>query len=151
MSQNRNQLAYQEAAVRNATTVELVIMLHDVLGRDLHSAIAAMEAKDIEARSAKLKHAFLALAQLENTLNMEVDGVEKISRFYTMARGQMLKSQVQQDPGVLRELAGFVADMRGAWAEVSGRERGGGEVGNVPQISKSSYKTAEVSGASWKA
>ena len=74
MNANRNQLAYQEAAVRNASAIELVIMLYDILARDLHGAIEAMEAGNIELRSAKLKHGFLALQQLEGTLNMDEGG-----------------------------------------------------------------------------
>ena len=51
--------------MRNASAIELVIMLYDILARDLHGAIDAMEAGNIELRSAKLKHGFLALQQLE--------------------------------------------------------------------------------------
>ena len=51
MNAKRNQLAYQEAAVRNASPIELVIMLYDILARDLHAAIEAMEAGNIELRS----------------------------------------------------------------------------------------------------
>src|SRR5882672_891526 len=104
MTVNRNQLAYQEAAVGNANPIELVIMLYDVLARDLHGAIEAMEAGNIELRSAKLKHGFLALQQLEGSLNM--DGGEmatSMSRYYSMLRAQMMKAQIQQDAGMLRE------------------------------------------------
>ena len=49
-------------------------MLYDILARDLHGAIEAMEAGNIELRSAKLKHGFLALQQLEGSLNMDEGG-----------------------------------------------------------------------------
>ncbi len=87
MNAKQNQLAYQEAAVRNANPIDLVIMLYDILARDLHSAIEAMEAGNIELRSAKLKHGFLALQQLEGSVNM--DGGEmatSMSRYYSMLR-----------------------------------------------------------------
>ena len=74
MVTNRNQLAYQEVAVGNANAIELVVMLYDILAQDLHRAIEAMEAGDIELRSAKLKHGFLALQQLEGSLNMDEGG-----------------------------------------------------------------------------
>ena len=48
MNPNRNQLAYQEAAVRNANAIDLVVMLYDILASDLHGAIDAMEAGNIE-------------------------------------------------------------------------------------------------------
>ncbi len=74
MNRNQHQLAYQEAAVRNASSVELVIILYDILARDLQGAIQALEAGKIEARTAKLKHGFLALQQLEGTLDLDGGG-----------------------------------------------------------------------------
>ncbi len=123
MNANRNQLAYQEAAVRNASAIELVIMLYDILARDLHAAIVAMEAGNIELRSAKVKHGFLALQQLEGTLNMEEGGdlATHMSRFYSMLRRQMMKAQVDQDGGILRELVQLLFSVREAWAELNSR------------------------------
>jgi flagellar secretion chaperone FliS len=122
MNAKQNQLAYQEAAVRNANPIDLVIMLYDILARDLHSAIEAMEAGNIELRSAKLKHGFLALQQLEGSLNM--DGGEmatSMSRYYSMLRAQMMKAQIQQDAGVLRELVQLLFSVREAWDELNSR------------------------------
>jgi flagellar protein FliS len=151
MSQNKNQLAYQEAAVRNADAAELVIMLHDILVRDLHAAIAAIETKDIEKRSAKLKHGFLVLARLEGALNMEEDGAEKIARFFVMARAQMMKAQAQQDADILRELAGLVAENREAWVQAHSRHKRGDESMAPAAVRKAGYEMVESSGASWKA
>ena len=123
MTVNRNQLAYQEAAVGNANPIELVIMLYDVLARDLHGAIEAMEAGNIELRSAKLKHGFLALQQLEGSLNMD-DGGEMavtMSRYYSMLRAQMMRAQIEQDAAVLRELVQLLFSVREAWVELNSR------------------------------
>src|SRR5882724_2312981 len=120
MTTHRNQLAYQEAAARDASTGELVITLHDILTRDLHGAVTALEAQDIETVATKLKHGYLALARLEGALNMEQEGTEKIARFYGLTRELMLKAQIQRDPSTLRQLIGFVNDMREAWVEVQG-------------------------------
>jgi flagellar protein FliS len=123
MNAKRNQLAYQEAAVRNASAIELVIMLYDILARDLHAAIEAMEAGNIELRTAKVKHGLLALQQLEGTLNMDAGGelATNMSRFYSMMRGQMLKAQIRQDAAVLRELIQLLFSVREAWVELSNR------------------------------
>ena len=120
---NRNQLAYQEAAVGNANAIELVIMLYDILARDLHGAIEAMEAGNIELRSAKLKHGFLALQQLEGSLNMDGGGelAANMSRYYSMLRAQMIKAQIEQDAGVLRELVQLLFSVREAWVDLNGR------------------------------
>jgi len=123
MNPNRTQVAYQEAAVRNANAIELVIMLYDILARDLHGAIEAMESGNIEARSAKIKHGFLSLQQLEGSLPMEEGGdlAADMSRFYSMLRAQMMKAQVQQDPAILRELIQLLFSVREAWVELNNR------------------------------
>ena len=124
MNPNRTQVAYQEAAVRNANAIELVIMLYDILARDLHGAIEAMEAGNIEARSTKLKHGFLALQQLEGTLPIDEGGdlAAGMSRFYSMLRSQMMKAQIQQDPAILRELIQLLFSVREAWVELNNRQ-----------------------------
>ena len=123
MNAKRNQLAYQEAAVRNASAIELVIILYDVLARDLHDAIAAMERGHIEGRSAKLKHGLLALQQLEGSLNLDEGGelATQMSRFYSMLRSQIMKAQIEQDGEILRELVQLLFSVREAWAELNSR------------------------------
>jgi len=153
MTTHRNQLAYQESVVRNASLGELVITLHDILARDLHAGIGAIEAKDAQTLAAKTKHGFLVLARLEGSVNTDIEGAEKIARFYVMVREQMLKGQVRRDSAILRQLAGFVTDMREAWAEVQGREEG---VKPAPESFAQvhhhpGHEVAEAAAASWKA
>jgi flagellar secretion chaperone FliS len=151
MTNYKNQLAYQEAAARDASVGELVITLHDILTRDLHAAISAIETGDLQTVAAKLKHGYLALARLEGALNLEQEGTEKIARFYTMSREQMLKAQVQRDPAILRQLIGFVNDMREAWVEVQGREQSENP-GTLEKISSAAYAVSEISASTgWKA
>jgi flagellar protein FliS len=150
MTTPRNQLAYQEAAVGNASVGELVVTLHDILSRDLHAAIAALDTCDIETVAAKLKHGYLALARLEGALNLDEPGTEKIAHFYGMAREQMLQAQAQRDPSILRQLAGLVGDMRSAWVEVQGRVEPAAP-STLTEISNMTHAVAEISAAGWKA
>jgi flagellar secretion chaperone FliS len=154
MNANRNQLAYQEAAVRNANAIDLVIMLYDILARDLHGAIEAMESGNIEVRTARLKHGFLALQQLEGSLQMDEGGelAVDMSRFYAMLRNQMLKAQVEKDPGVLRELIQLLFSVREAWVEVNNRPAEAAVA--LAQSSTPSRLVADpeqIQTASWKA
>jgi flagellar protein FliS len=123
MNANRTQIAYQEAAARNANSIELVVMLYDILSRDLQGAIEAMESGNIELRTAKLKHGFLALQQLEGSMDLEQGGdfVSNLSRFYSMLRSQMMTAQIRKDPAVLRELIQLLFSVREAWTEVNTR------------------------------
>ncbi len=150
MNPNRTQVAYQEAAVRNANAIELVIMLYDILARDLHGAIEAMEAGNIEARTARLKHGFLALQQLEGTLRMEEGGdlAVGMSRFYSMMRDQIMKAQVQQDPAILRELIQLLFSVREAWVEVNTRQAATAASGTAQP---STSAPEQMQSASWKA
>ncbi len=128
--------------MRNASPIELVIILYDVLARDLHEAIAAMESGKIEGRSAKLKHGFLALQQLEGSLNMDEGGelATQMSRFYSMLRSQMLKAQLQQDAGILRELIELLFTVREAWAELNSRLAAAPEVPAAQAASSANWK-----------
>jgi flagellar protein FliS len=154
MTRNRPQLAYQESAVRNASPAELVIILYDILTRDLQGAIEAMEAGKIEARTAKLKHGFLVLQQLEGTLDLEGGGefATNLSRFYSMIRGQMMTAQFQKDPAILRQLIQLLFNVREAWVEVSSRQNPmpvpAPEV--VPPV-RQSGEEPETKTSSWKA
>ena len=153
MSRPNNQLAYQEAAVRNAGPVDLVIILYDILARDLQGAIAAMEARDIEKRGAKIKHGFLALQQLEGTLNMEAGGelAKNMARFYSMMRKQMIQAEAAQDPAVLQELIQLLFSVREAWVEVKGKQEPAGTEQPAFPPAKSAYEQPAVQSASWKA
>ena len=150
MNPNRTQVAYQEAAVRNANPIELVIMLYDILARDLHGAIEAMEASNIETRTTKLKHGFLALQQLEGSLPIEEGGdlAAGMSRFYSMLRAQMMKAQVQKDPAILRELIQLLFSVREAWVELNSRQAVTQEVATAPA---STSAPEQLQSASWKA
>jgi flagellar protein FliS len=148
MTAYRNQLAYQEAAVRSASAVELIIILYDILSRDLHAAIEAIEGGNIELRSAKLK-------QLEGSLNRDEGGemATNMSRFYSMLRGQMMKAQIQQDADILRELVQLLFSVREAWVELSGR-LGAPALAPTAQAPSRVSNTSDVpsaGAASWKA
>ena len=115
-----------------------------------------MEAGDIEIRSAKLKHGFLALQQLEGTLNMDEGGKlgTNMSHFYSMLRSQMMKAQIQQDREVLRELVPLLFSVREAWVEVNNRLAAPAEVAieqSPMPAPKPSQEPGQIQTANWKA
>ena len=135
----------------SGTFVPAVDIYEDEHSITLKVEVPGMDEKDIEAVAAKLKHGYLALARLEGALNLEQEGTEKIARFYGMAREQMLKAQALRDPAILRQLVGFVNDMREAWVEVQGREKSE-QPGTLSQISNTAYAVTEIAAAAgWKA
>ena len=150
MSTWNTQLAYQEAAVRNAGPVDLIIILYDILVRDLQKAIAAMEAGQIELRTRHIKHGLLALQQLEGTLDREKGGdlTASMLRFYSVMRAQMVKAQAQQDPAVLRESIRLLFTVREAWVEMKAKL-----ASSAPEPARpsrpSAYDEVEVRSSSW--
>jgi flagellar protein FliS len=120
MKRNQTELAYLRAAVQNASSVGLLIILFDQLISDLKRAIAAMESRDVETRSAELKHGFLVLAQLQGSLDMENGGEAAVhfSRFYSTVRAGMMQAHIKASPEVLVHQIGLLLEVRQAWQQV---------------------------------
>jgi len=120
MKRTQTELAYLRAAVQNASSVGLVIILFDQLIVDLKRAIAAMENRDVETRGAELKHGFLVLAQLQGSLDMENGGEAAVhfSRFYSAVRAGMMEAHIKASPEILVRQIGLLLDVRQAWQQV---------------------------------
>jgi flagellar protein FliS len=150
MNTPNSQVAYQEAAVRNGGPIDLIIVLYDILSRDLQRAVAAMQAGNIEERTRHLKHGFLALQQLDATLNLEEGGalVTSMARFYDMLRTQMMSAQVRQDPAVLQNLQDLLFSVREAWTELKAKLSSAG-LAQSRRSAGSAFGDPEVRSSSW--
>jgi flagellar protein FliS len=120
MSSRQTELSYRRAAVQNASSVGLIIILYDLLIQDLKQAMDAIAKKDIEGRSAAIKHAFLVLQQLEGSLDKENGGeaANHLSRFYSVMRGRILQAHIKISSEILSEQVALVLDVRQAWQQV---------------------------------
>ena len=108
------------AAVENASAAGLVIILFDLLVNDMKNAIAAMAAEDIEKRTAELKHGFLVLQQLQESVDMDNggDAAKHFSDFYSAIRCKMLEAQLKKSPEILERQIELLLDVRQAWQQV---------------------------------
>lgn len=120
MTRNSTELTYLRAAVQNASAVGLVIVLYDLLISDLRAAIAAIADNNIEQRSQELKHAFLVLEQMEQSLDMENggDAAINLSRFYATLRRNLMDAHAQASPQLFTKQIELIFQVRGAWAQV---------------------------------
>ncbi|MFZ3264109.1 MAG: flagellar export chaperone FliS [Terriglobales bacterium] len=120
MTRNQTELTYLRAAVQSASAVGLVILLYDLLISDLRGAIAAIERRDIEARSKEIKHAFLVLQQMEDSLDLESGGeaAANLSRFYASLRCSILEAHAKISPEILNHQIQLLFQVRGAWTQV---------------------------------
>jgi flagellar secretion chaperone FliS len=120
MKRSQTQLAYLRAAVQDASSVKLVMILFDQLINNLKGAMAAMETCDVEMRSAELKHGLLVLSQLQGSLNMENGGQAAInfSRFYSAIRAAMMEAHLKVSHEILLRQVGLLLEVRQAWQQV---------------------------------
>jgi flagellar protein FliS len=117
---NEATLAYRQNEITTTDGVGLVLVLYDMLLRDLRTAITALEAADIEARAAAIRHSLLVLQQLQGTLDMDRGGVvaQNLDRFYNFIRAKLLDGQIKASAAIFREQVTFVASIREAWEQV---------------------------------
>jgi flagellar protein FliS len=120
---NRNDIAvsYREAAVRGAGQVELVIMLYDILFDDIRSAIASIRTRNIESRTAEIKHALGVLEQLQGTLNFDQggDAARNMDHLYSIVRAKLLESHIKTSEEILQKQLDLLAPIREAWKQIA--------------------------------
>jgi flagellar protein FliS len=120
MKKSQTELSYLRAAAQSATSVGLVIILYDLLLHDLELAIAALADRDIERRTAEIKHSFLVLQQLEGSLDQgnSAEGANHLAAFYRRLRCKILEAHIKASPEILRQQIALVIDVRSAWQQV---------------------------------
>ena len=86
--------------MQGASPVEVVIMLYDLLARDMKRVIAAIRAGDIQERVNQSNHAFQVLQELECSLDMDRGGstAKDLSRFYSHVRAKLMEVQFKLNP-----------------------------------------------------
>ena len=156
MNWKETELSYRKAAIQNATSVGLVIIMYDMLAADLRRAIEAMHAKDVEKRSAELKHAFLVLLQLESSLDMEKGGqaARNLSHFYSVSRAKILEAHFKVSAEMLQRQIDLIVDVRTAWERVNTPEAGTAQEAPepTPQIRVAANNDApEATASTWSA
>lgn len=116
---NRELTAYREADVQGASPVEVVIMLYDLLARDMKRVIAAIRAGDIQERVNQSNHAFQVLQELECSLDMDRGGstAKDLSRFYSHVRAKLMEVQFKLNPSLLERQIEMLMELRRGWVE----------------------------------
>jgi flagellar secretion chaperone FliS len=139
MKRTETEVTYLRAAVQNASPAGLVIILFDMLIGDLERVIAAIAARDVEKRSAELKHAFLVLQQLQGSLDMENGGeaAKNFSRFYASIRSKLLEAHLKISREIVRRQIELLLDVRQAWQQ---SDRAG--IASAPTISSQAAQPA---------
>jgi flagellar protein FliS len=111
---------YRETAVRGASPVQLVLCLYEQAIEDLRRAVLAMKEGKIESRTAHINHAFLVIAQLEGSLDMERGGevARNLAKFYGLVRSGLIEAQQKQSARILEQQITQLSAVHEAWLEV---------------------------------
>jgi flagellar protein FliS len=117
---NDANFAYRETETLTADPVGLVVILYEMLLKDLREAVSALATANIERRATAVRHCLLVLQQLQGTLDMDRGGVvaENLDRFYNFIRSKLLEGQIKASPEIFEQQITFVASIRDAWQQV---------------------------------
>ncbi len=112
--------SYQQSSIGSDHSVRLIILLYDQLLRDVRSAVNALRKHDVGLRCQGVDHAFVVLAELQGTLNLEAGGdiAQILNRFYDLLRSQLLRASVEGSPELLEKQLQNILGVREAWMEV---------------------------------
>ncbi len=112
--------AYRESEALTEDPVGLVVVLYDMLLKDLHDAITALSCSDIERRAAAIRHSMLVLQQLQSTLDMENGGIvaANLARFYNFTRAKLLEGQIKASAEIFEQQVLLVGSIRDAWEQI---------------------------------
>lgn len=119
MGMSQELSAYRQTAVETASPVELVIMLSDILVKELQQVIASIYDHDIEERVKRSNRALLALQELDLMLDFEHGGetAKELARVYSYVRAKLIESQIKLNPAILERQIEFLQQIRQAWQE----------------------------------
>jgi flagellar secretion chaperone FliS len=140
---------YQDTAARGATQIELVIFLYEAAIQDMRSALAAMQAKDIEMRCAKVSHALLILQQLQGTLDFDRGGsaARQFEAFYNLVRANLLEAQVRNSADLISQQIACMSEVRDSWC----RAKQVLAAGSNQETNAAAAATQATAGGGWSA
>jgi flagellar protein FliS len=119
-AQSRTRAAYQSSAVLTATQSQLIVMLYDGVNRFLVQAAIAMRGQNTELAHQKLRRGELIIAHLRASLDFEQGGqiAQDLLAIYMFCTRHLNSARVARDPEKIEQVAGLLAQLRDAWAQV---------------------------------
>ncbi len=116
---NDANVAYRQTEALTADPVGLVVILYDLLLKDLREAVLALAASDVERRASAIRHSLLVLQQLQGTLDMEHGGpvATNLEQFYNFTRAKLLEGQIKASSEIFEQQITFVVSIREAWQQ----------------------------------
>lgn len=116
---NQAYTSYLATRVETATPGQLVLLLYDGGLRRLHQAQAALEQGDFETGHRHLLRVQDILTELIVALDTDSGGeiAANLHRLYDYMYRTLVQANLDRDVSRVREVAGLLSDLRGAWAQ----------------------------------
>ena len=116
---------YFETQTNTAGPGELVVMLYKGAARFLASAIAAVEAKDLQTASNKFLLAQAIISELTETLDMKQGGdlAINLGRIYEYMNYRLIDANMRKDAKPAREVEGLLRELLPAWEQAVLQEK----------------------------
>lgn len=127
--------SYRENTVRGSIAADIYIQCYDEVIRLLHSAARAIDAGEIEKKTRDLNRVLAFIVHLQAALDavQHDESVGWLSQFYVLVRKQIFEASARLSPDLLRQAAGYFADMRKLWEEA--RTMSAGKPASNPSLS----------------
>jgi flagellar protein FliS len=128
---------YRKTATTTASPGELVLMLYDGALRFMTAAELGFQeenfARRAEAIHNNIQRTQAIITELQATLNMEAGGAfsENLYRLYDFMQDHLNQANREKDVQKIKVVAGFMQDIRDAWAQMlvqTAQQQGAGSV-----------------------
>jgi flagellar protein FliS len=118
------QQQYREAAARGANPVALVVRLYEQMIEDMRHVAIAIEQKDIQLRSDRIKHVLVVIAHLQSSLDFERGGkvAQDLNQFYDALRQNVVYVQFHPSKRAASQVITDLLAVREAWIQVEHNE-----------------------------
>jgi flagellar secretion chaperone FliS len=112
--------AYHQGTAFGASAVGQVVALYDTILRDVHRAMAAIAAGQIEKRVNAVNHALLVIGELQGVLDFARggDAARNLNSFYAVTRGMINEASVNTSREKFQEVVSMYTKLRSAWSRV---------------------------------
>ena len=124
MINSRPQDAYRRQDVLTASSVDLIVMLYDALKKNVILGKRGIMKSDIQTAHKHLIKAQLIVTELINSLDMNYQISEELLNLYEFALRNLEEANLRKVAEPLEPVIELVDNIRDAWKEISGMNRG---------------------------
>lgn len=115
---------YKKQSVMTASPVELIVMLYEGLKKNLLLAKRAIAKHDPAGAHSSLMKAQAIVAELINSLDMNIDMSGDLLAIYEFLLNTMGEANIKKDAALLDPALEIITELKGAWEAVSAAQHG---------------------------